>query len=489
MALDTGLDKRRSFTRWNPLGAGSLRRRLAVTYTLALVVGLVLFAALSLATIDRVLENTLDARLATTMRAFAATAAGHVGTSGVDSATVRRLMDELGIAQNGAIVTDAGTVPMQSITIPAAVVAVARRATGASISYATVPQDGGLRVAALPITSGIGGRATLVVWRPIDVIADYERIAMTIFIVASVLIVAAAFAAGIVIVERGLQPLRTMAAIASEIEAHDISRRLSNNDWDDELRIFAATFDRMLERVQSAFARQRQFTADASHDLRAPLAVISAEVDLALTRPRTAIADATSFRSIRDEVREFDRLLQALLLAARADGGPVSALPIDVAELALRATDRLKPLAVSRSVRIRNDVTSCAAIVGDADILERVIVSLLHNGITFSPPDGTVSLCVRDSTRTVSLIVRDEGPGFSDEALKCAFDRFWKDDAARGRSGTGLGLAIAKSAVERAGGSIMIRNTRAGGAEIETVFPIVDDQAVAPERRSAINRR
>ena len=251
-----------------------------------------------------------------------------------------------------------------------------------------------------------------------------------------------------------------------------LSRRLSNSSWDEELRKFAATFDRMLDRLQSAFHRQRQFTADASHDLRGPLAVIRAEVDLALARSRDGETDEAAFRSIRDEVMEFDRLLEGLLLAARADAGPLKSTAIDLADLAARATGRLQPFAISRHVHISNDIKTAPVIVGDAEILERVLISLLHNGIKFSPPDGTVSLCVLDSTKTVSLIVRDEGPGFSNEALKNAFERFWRDDAARGRSGTGLGLAIAKTAVERVGGSILIRNVRSGGAEIETVFPL-----------------
>ncbi len=454
------------------MGSHSLRRRLTITYTAALALGLLIFAFFSLMTIDRTLENTLDARLATTTRAFAATAVGHISGYKVDSATARRLINELGIQQNGAIVNSNGTIATQSVNVPTAVVRVARRATGDSITYATIAGDDGLRVAALPIVSGSGGLATIVLWRPIDVIADYERIAVTTLAVASLLIIAGAFVAGSIIVRRGLEPLSAMAAVASEIEAHDISRRLSNSSWDEELRQFAATFDRMLDRLQSAFHRQRQFTADASHDLRGPLAVIRAEVDLALARSRDGETDDAAFRSIRDEVMEFDRLLEGLLLAARADAGPLKSTSIDLADLAARATGRLQPFAVSRSVHISNDVKKAPVIVGDADILERVLISLLHNGIKFSPPDGTVSLCVLDSTKTVSLIVRDEGPGFSQEALKNAFERFWRDDAARGRSGTGLGLAIAKSAVERVGGSILIRNTRSGGAEIETVFPL-----------------
>jgi signal transduction histidine kinase len=276
---------------------------------------------------------------------------------------------------------------------------------------------------------------------------------------------------GTIIVDRGLGPLRDMAAVASEIEGHDLTRRLGNDAWYAELREFAATFDRMLDRLESAFARQRQFTADASHDLRAPLAVMRAETDLALARKRAPEADRQSLLSIRDEIREFDRLLEALLLSARADAEPIGTAPVDLVDLAARAGSRLEPFARSRGVRIENAVRVAPEIAGNAEILERVLASLLHNGIKFSPQNGVVSMAVRDEAASVSLLIRDQGPGFSNAALENAFERFWKDDTARGRSGTGLGLAIAKSAVERIGGSIAIRNAEAGGAEVEATFP------------------
>jgi signal transduction histidine kinase len=449
---------------------GSLRRRLTITYTAALAVGLSIFAVVSLATIDQNLKSTLDARLGTTVRALAATAAGRVGRSKLDPTIVRRLFGELGIQQNGAIVESGGKVVLQNGVVPDAVLRFVRADTGSAVTYATVPGSGGLRVAGARV-AGPGVAATVVVWRPIDVIADYERIALVTLAATSLVIILAAFAAGTLIVERGLQPLRAMTLVASEIEAFDLTRRLDNGDWDDELRTFARTFDRMLDRLDSAFQRQRQFTADASHDLRAPLSVMRAEADLALARARRPDFDEASFESIRDEVVELDRLLEGLLLSARADAEPFQPKPIDLVGLAARASGRLQPFALSRSVHIANAVEASPPISGDAEILERMLMSLLHNGIKFSPENGTVSLCVRASADAVSLIVRDEGPGFSNDALEFACDRFWKGDTARGRGGTGLGLAIAKSAVERVGGSIAIRNTHDGGAEVETSFP------------------
>jgi signal transduction histidine kinase len=468
------------------IGIGSLQRRLTLTYTAALAVGLLVFSLVSFAAIDRTLENSLDARLAATTRAFATTAAGHVTSARVDARVVRRLLTELGIQQNGAVFTAHGAVAMQSVVVPPGVAGVARDAGSDAITYATVPSDGGLRVAALRVSSGSGDAATVVLWRPVDVIVDYERIAVTIFAAAGLAIVVLALFAGSAIVGRGLAPLGTMAEAASEIEAHDLTLRLSNRALDDELRAFADTFDRMLERLQSAFRRQRQFTADASHDLRAPLAVIRAEADLALARAREGGADDESFRSIRDEVLELDRLIDALLSAARADEGPVNATAIDLADVAARAAERLRPFAQSRSVRLAIDIARPAVVLGDAAIVERVLVSLLHNGIKFSPPGGTVAVAASAAADLVSLVVRDDGPGFSDAGLRHGFDRFWKDDAARGRggSGTGLGLAIAKSAVERVGGSIHLRNGDEGGAEIETMFRTIPRDRRSRSRQS-----
>jgi signal transduction histidine kinase len=450
--------------------AGSLRGRLTLTYTTALAVGLLVFAAFSLATIDQNLKNTLDARLAATVRAFSATARGRGVDVLSDPSIARRLRGDLGVDQEGAIVGGGRIVALQSGAIPSSVIPLARADERETTTFATIPDNGGLRVAAIHVAGARGG-ATLAVWRPLDVIGDYERIAVATLLGASLVIVLAAFVAGTVIVDRGLGPLRDMAAVASEIEGHDLTRRLGNDAWYAELREFASTFDRMLDRLEAAFARQRQFTADASHDLRAPLAVMRAETDLALARKRSPEEDRRTFASIQDEIREFDRLLEALLLSARADAEPIGTTPVDLVDLAARAGSRLESFARSRGVHIKNEVRAAPGIVGNAEILERVLASLLHNGVKFSPDNGTVSMFVRDGPSSVSLLIRDQGPGFSREALEFAFERFWKDDTARGRSGTGLGLAIAKSAVERIGGTIAIRNAEIGGAEVEATFP------------------
>jgi sulfur carrier protein ThiS len=148
--------------------SGSLRRRLTLTYTLALAVGLLIYTTLSLATIDRTLRSSLDSRLATTARAIAATAAGRPATARFDPATVRRLLSELGIQQSGAILMRNGDIPVQSTAVPKAVLAVARDTQNGELRYSAVSADGGLRVLSKLIPNPDVSQATAVIDRSGD---------------------------------------------------------------------------------------------------------------------------------------------------------------------------------------------------------------------------------------------------------------------------------------------------------------------------------
>jgi signal transduction histidine kinase len=231
----------------------------------------------------------------------------------------------------------------------------------------------------------------------------------------------------------------------------------------------------MLDRLESAIQRQRQFTADASHELRAPLAVIRAEVDLALRATGSREEDKNAFVSIHEEVLALEELIDALLLAARADAGTVRLRPIDLRQAWARITQRVNSFAAAHGVRIAGS-PSQEVVLADPDILLSVLLSLLHNAVEFSPTGGTVQLAAQRCGNAVALTITDDGRGFSTAALEHAFDRFWRDDAARGRGGAGLGLAIAKTAMERMGGSISIANAPSKGALVTLSLPIADEE-------------
>lgn len=444
----------------------SLCKRLTAGVTVVLAAGLAILSLFSLFAIDQTVRTTLDSRLATTERAFVATAKG----SSLSPAVRRRLLAVFGIQQNGALIAHDGVVLMQSSNVPAVVLAAAGKHFETKPRFFTAVDDTPIRCIAEALRLSNGRSAIALLWRPLDIVGDYESIAAITFALSGVTILAATGLLIRRIVRRGLQPLRSIAAVASEIEANDLSRRVAGSAWDIELQELAATFDRMLDRLESAFRRQRQFTADASHELRAPLSVIRAEVDLALSGSRDRKADNDAFVSIREEVRALEGLIDALLVAARADGGTVRLQRIDLCATWTRIAERIRPFASAHGVRI-NGVVSKHTVVADPDILARVLLSLLHNAIEFSPAGGTVRIQAQPVGRTVALAILDEGKGFSDQALQRAFDRFWRDDAARSRGGAGLGLAIAKAGMERMGGSISIENAPSKGALVTLQLP------------------
>jgi signal transduction histidine kinase len=432
----------------------------------ALAIGLTCFSVISLVAIDRTLRTTLDMRLATAERIVVATATDKTITSNLRA----RLVAILGVQQNGAIVFEDGTIAIESAAVPDAVLRAGRASFGDSPLVRTVVNGTAVRLIAGRLQLSGGRRAVALLWRPLDVLEDYERVAAVVFGASSLIILGLTGLFARRIIRRALQPLRLMAAGASEIEASDLTRRLRNVTWDVELQELATTFDRMIDRLEAAFRRQRQFTADASHDLRAPLSVMRAEIDLALRRPREVEPDREAFISMKDEVRDLERLIDALLLAARADGDAVGVRALDVADVVARTTHRIEAYAKAHDVVLASHTVREIALV-DADILDRILLSILHNAVKFSPANGTVWIATEKSASMVLLTVCDEGPGFSDDALRHAFDRFWRDDTARGRSGSGLGLSIAKASIDRLGGSISIANDPHGGARVELYLP------------------
>ena len=453
-----------------------LRTRLTLTYTIALVAGLVLFAALSDVLIDRMFKIGVDQSLREAARGLVAiTDAGPKGIA-VDVQGRRPLAQVLGTKLDGAIVGTGGRAIVTNVaSLPPGLLALSNPHER-SITLATLNPTGksgeAIRVAVAPIERNGKTFGYAFTWRSAETLEDIDRPATTAFAIAIPVIVMLAAIFGGIIARRGLAPLAAMADIASDIEANDLSRRLNAPPTDDELGRLCATFDRMLDRLAAAFERQRRFTADASHELRAPLSVIRAEADLALRKPRDGPEYRRALEAIAAESERLRTLIGDLLAVARADERVASeAVQVDVAESTLAAARRLTPVAETRSVALNVDVTDSCIVIGDRDALARVPVVLLDNAVKFAPSGGHVDVKVANENGSVVIRVHDDGPGFSQDGLRQATQRFWRDDSARGRSGTGLGLAIARTIVEQAGGTIALSNRASGGAEVTVRFP------------------
>jgi heavy metal sensor kinase len=272
-----------------------------------------------------------------------------------------------------------------------------------------------------------------------------------------------------------LLPVKRIAAMARSMSEHDLHRRVDVKVPPDEMGELVQTFNAMLARLEAGFESLRRFTADASHELRSPLTLMRSELEGALARPRTPAEYVRVLDEIDGEVNHMARLVDQLLMLARADAGALqpARVPVDVADLLHEAGARWRPMAEGREVSLEVEAPDSGTLSADPDLLRRVFDNLLDNAVRHSPPGTTVRLRGAREAHAWALEVTDEGPGIPDNAQAVLFERFARLDGARGRDtgGAGLGLALSRAIAESHGGRLDLvrRNTR--GAAFRLVLP------------------
>jgi signal transduction histidine kinase len=452
----------------------TLNGRLTLAYATALFAGLCVFAAVSAFFLVQLSSAVLDARLRATATALTAIAVDSGSGLTLDPGDAEQFarvvsprLDAVLVRRDGSVVTST------TAGIPPEILRLAS-SPPADLAPRTINavQDH-LRVMTWPVDQEGRRVGSVAVWGSTDPVEDFRGLLLVVFGVGILVVVALAiFLAGFVS-RRGLAPLRNIAKLATDIEASDLSRRLRPQSEDDELGSLSATFDRMLDRLQAAFERQRRFTADASHELRAPLSVIRAEADLALSRSREPEEYRKALESIASEADDLEELIGDLLSLARAEAGPPQVnAAVDLAPLVEDAASRLNAVAKNRGVRVESMLEPNMRVNGDPSALARVPLALVHNGVKYAKAGGSVRVTLgRNGHNEVLLAVRDDGPGFTADGLRRATERFWRDDPGRGRDGSGLGLSIVRAIVEQTGGSVELNNVPGAGAEVTVRFP------------------
>lgn len=273
---------------------------------------------------------------------------------------------------------------------------------------------------------------------------------------------------------RALRPVEEISAAASRISAGRLSERIDVTETESELGRLAAVLNSTFARLESSFAQQQQFTADASHELRTPIAVIIAEAQMALARERAAGEYRGSLETCLDAAQQMRRLAGSLLELARYDGGQesIDRQPLDLAELVRSCVDLITPLARERGLSVSAEL-STARVSGDADRLMQVVTNLLTNAIAYNRPGGTIRVATRPMAGAAVVEVADSGIGISAEDLPHVFERFYRVEKARSRSEGhhGLGLAITRAVVEAHGGTIEVASTAGVGSTFTVRLP------------------
>jgi heavy metal sensor kinase len=370
--------------------------------------------------------------------------------------------------------------PGTSISVPSEAVS---QAIAGTSSFATIQtaQGEGLRLLAVPMIITVPGPppgiqpAALIIARSTKQID--QALAGLVRTLGTVGPLALAFAAvgGIFLARRALEPVDKISQTAQEIEENDLSRRINVNTKD-ELGRLAATLNEMIGRLERAFQRQKQFTSDASHELRAPLAVIEAESTLALQKERPSGDYQQSLETISQESRQMSSLIDQLLTLARADAGKEqwNFADVDLAKLIISLSADVEVLCQEKGLDFRLGRTENLVVKGDEARLRELFMNLLNNAIRYTPSPGTVSVSVRSEEQTAVVAVTDTGIGIPAEEIPFIFERFYRVDKARSRTegGTGLGLAISKHIAEAHGGRIEVQSQVGVGSTFSVWLPL-----------------
>jgi signal transduction histidine kinase len=452
----------------------SIRLRLTAWYvlTLAVALGAVAFALVLVfrTAMERQQDDELAARAAQVVSALQVEDSGLAlhGQSGDESLVVGG--EFVGLYDASGKLVDSSAAPPQAA---AAIGSFA--ATTATRSWTTLTSGAErLRVLAVPLTDGTRRVGTVAIVRSIAPIEAAQRQLLGILGLTLPLAVAIAAIGGYVLAYRALRPVEQLRLAAEDYGAKDLSRRLAPREMrNDELGRLARTLDAMLDRVAAAVEQQRRFTGDASHELRTPIATVLADASLSLERSRSADDYRATIARIESEAARMARIVEGLLVLARADvrAAPTTSEAVDVGVMLGTSVGRVTPRAAERGVRIETRVAP-GIILADRDAgLERVFDNLLDNALRYAPAGSAIEIEAAISGPMARVAVVDHGPGVPSGERTRVFERFHRSPGAAG-PGAGLGLSIARSIVEGHGGHMDLAETPGGGATFIVELPV-----------------
>lgn len=276
---------------------------------------------------------------------------------------------------------------------------------------------------------------------------------------------------------RAFVPIRHLISIAEDISAGDLHRRVPVPRSRDEVQHLSLTFNRMITQLNKSFIQQRRFVADASHELRTPVAAIRSMTDVALTQPPNLDECLTVLSEVNAQAERLGWLIRDLLILARSDEGQVQ-LDQEPVRLDLLVTDvvaTLKPLAIERHIMLQIQKLEPATVRGDASRLIQCVINLLDNALTYTSAEGNVTLLVENRDGYGCIVIQDTGIGIASEDIPHIFERFYRVDPARRTGGNGLGLSIVDWVIRAHEGFIHVESQVGQGSTFTLSIPLIDD--------------
>jgi len=270
------------------------------------------------------------------------------------------------------------------------------------------------------------------------------------------------------------KPIEAISQVAADISGNNMAERIDVAKMDVEFVGLSQTLNNTFSRLQTAFERQRRFTADASHELRTPLSVLQTHQQLALSKPRSEEEYRQTLQTCERAVARMNSLVESLLMLARFDSDSETSnfSDVDLTELMQGEIDKLELVAARKRITF-NCALGSATVRGDHTQLGQLVCNLLTNAIQYSPAKGNIRIELTNNDDQATIAITDDGTGIPAGDLERIFDRFYRvsKDRSRESGGSGLGLAICKSIIVRHGGSISVESTVGQGSTFLVTLP------------------
>jgi heavy metal sensor kinase len=276
-----------------------------------------------------------------------------------------------------------------------------------------------------------------------------------------------------------LKPIGEVIQTTRRITASNLTERIALHYTGDELDELIITINNMIGRIEDAFKRIMQFTADASHELRTPLCSMKGEIEVTLSQERNAEEYRKTLIDCGEKLEELVKLLNGLLLLARADSGEevVQSAPLALDELLITLSDFFDPLARQKGITLSLERVENAQVMGDKTLLQQLFTNLIDNAIKYTPEGGKITVRMNTDSEMVEISVVDTGIGIPADDLPHIFKRFYRVDQSRSREagGSGLGLSICHFIVEAHRGRIKVESEVNRGSAFTVYLPRISN--------------
>jgi two-component system heavy metal sensor histidine kinase CusS len=287
---------------------------------------------------------------------------------------------------------------------------------------------------------------------------------------------------GLLLAERAIEPLQRLIRTTERLRPSHLDERLELRGVGDELDQLAGKINTFLDQIADHLRKNREFVANAAHDLRSPLAAIQSSVEVTLEKSRTAEEHEELLYQIEEEIRHLGQVVNQLLQLAETEVPETDVLlePVRLVEIINKTMEMFEPVAEEVGIRLKCEPVNDISVQGQFRQLRQVLTNLVDNAIKFTPAGGQVTVGLEpDPKMGVGILtVSDTGIGIPPESIDRVFDRFYQVDKARQRFGThrgnGLGLSICQSIIQSFGGSISVRSELGKGTVFTVTLPLAD---------------